>query len=98
MAARQIFSLPTETSYVKFARQSETWRKTTFSAASKRLVKKSIKSYVELNLQTIGMDAITSVCLGPKCALTKNDVMLFLFSEQISVPAENITSSLATYR
>lgn len=93
------FPLPMENSYAKFARQSEhVAQNDLFSRIKTAVVKKSIKSYVELNLQTIGMDAITSVCLGPKCALTKNDVMLFLFSEQISVPAENIISSLATYR
>ncbi len=93
------FPIPTNNAYENFEKRAvHVAQNDLFSRIKTVVVNKSIKSYVELNLRTIGMDALTSVCLGPKCRLTKNDVKLFLYSEQIAFSDEQIKASLATYR
>ncbi|MEA4853658.1 MAG: DUF2971 domain-containing protein [Christensenella sp.] len=93
------FPLPTWDAYTKFKmRADHVAQNDLFSRIKTVVVGKTIKSYVELNLKTLGTDAITEICLGPKCKLTKNDVKLFLCSEKMWVPDENINTSKATYR
>ncbi|BDF59837.1 hypothetical protein CE91St36_26540 [Christensenellaceae bacterium] len=93
------FPLPTLNAYEKFEKRSRhVTQKDIFSRIKTAVAGKTIKSYVELNLQTIGMDALTSIRLGPKCRLSKNDVKLFLYSEGLALPDESILSSAATYR
>ena len=93
------FPLPTRNAYEKFERRSRhVAQNDLFSSIKTPVVGKTIKSYVELNLQTVGMDALVSVRLGPKCQLSKNDVKLFLYSEGLALPDQDILSSAATYR
>ena len=93
------FPIPTTDAYAKFVqRQGHVAQNDLFSKLKTVVVGKTIKSYVELNLRTIGLDALTSVRLGPKCQLSKNDVKLFLFSEGVGLTDENILPSSATYR
>ena len=93
------FPIPTTDAYQKFMeRQGHVSQNELFSKLKTVVVGKTIKSYVELNLKTLGLDAVTSVRLGPKCRLTKNDVKLFLFSEGVALEGENILTSSATYR
>lgn len=93
------FPLPTMNACEKFEQRSKhVAQKDLFSRIKTTVVGKTIKSYVELNLQKVGMDALTSIRLGPKCQLSKNDVKLFLYSEGLYLPDGSILSSAATYR
>ncbi len=93
------FPLPTINAPEKFEKRSQrVAQNDLFSRIKTIVVGKTIKSYVELNLQNVGMDALTSIRLGPKCKLSKNDIKLFLYSEGLYLPDQNILTSAATYR
>lgn len=93
------FPIPTQNAAEKFEQRAHSVAQNDlFSRIQTTVVGKALKSYVELNLKTIGMDAVTSVCLGPKCRITPTDMRLFLMSEGIFLADENIRVSAATYR